>query len=246
MGGRIHIGTSGWSYKHWKDLFYPLGLPSTKWLGYYAGYFETTEINTSFYHLPAPDTVKKWMVQVPPHFMFCPKMSRFLTHMKKLREPEEPLERFFSIFAPMKKVMGPVLIQLPPFLKFNWEVAAHFYAVLRKHYRSYSFVMEARHNTWLEDESLALMRKYEIGWVMAQSGVEFPYAEHVTARNIYVRFHGPGALYASSYTDEQLHSFALKFKHWEKKGHEIWAFFNNDIHGYATGDARRLMEWVKR
>jgi uncharacterized protein YecE (DUF72 family) len=246
MGKRIHIGTSGWSYKHWRGQFYPHGLASTKWLAYYAGFFETTEINTSFYHLPAADTVKKWMQQVPPYFIFCPKISRFLTHMKKLRDPEEPLERFFSIFAPMKKMMGPVLIQLPPFLKFNFEVAAHFYAVLRKRYRTYSFVMEARHDTWLGKDSLELMTKYEIGWVIAQSGVEFPYAEQVTAKNIYVRFHGPGALYASSYSDEQLHSFALKFDNWERQGHAIWAFFNNDIHGYATGDARRLMEWVKR
>src|SRR5437763_2225412 len=105
----IHIGTSGWSYKHWKDIYYPPKLPSAKWLSFYAQHFKTTEINRSFYRLPTTDTISTWMKQVPGDFLFCPKMSRFLTHMKKLNDPEEPLERFFTLFEPMRKMMGPVL-----------------------------------------------------------------------------------------------------------------------------------------
>src|SRR5438270_3237131 len=98
MASKIHIGTSGWSYKHWKGIFYPPKLKATSWLPYYTDYFKTTEINTSFYHLPKDTTIEKWMGDVPAGFRFSVKMSRYLTHMKKLREPEESLERFFEIF----------------------------------------------------------------------------------------------------------------------------------------------------
>lgn len=181
---------------------------------------------------------------VPPGFKFCPKMSRYLTHMKKLRDPEESLERFFTVFGPMKKMMGPVLIQLPPSLKFNYDVAEHLFRLLKKKYKAYEFVLEVRHNTWMEEDSFTLMAKFDIGFVISQSGDEFPYSEMVTARNIYVRFHGPRELYASSYTDEQLNYFASRFRQWVKESHEVWAYFNNDIHAYAIGDAKRLMEMV--
>src|SRR5687768_8695063 len=107
MVKKIHIGTSGWSYKHWKEDFYPKGLKQTDWLSFYARSFSITEINTSFYRLPAAETVINWTKKVPKKFLFCPKMSRYLTHMKKLHDPEEPLERFFEIFQPMKKTNGP-------------------------------------------------------------------------------------------------------------------------------------------
>jgi uncharacterized protein YecE (DUF72 family) len=244
MSEGIHIGTSGWSYKHWKDVYYPARLASTKWLPFHAQSFDTTEINASFYNLPKLETVVKWTEMVPPHFRFCPKMSRYLTHMKKLRDPEESLERFFTVFEPMRKKMGPVLIQLPPSLKFHYDVAEAFYSVLKKNYRAYEFVIEVRHPTWLEQDSFTLMTRYKIGFVISQSGNEFPYSEMITAKNIYVRFHGPKELYASSYTDKQLLYFAGKFREWRKEGHEIWAYFNNDIHVYAIGDARRLMKLV--
>ena len=179
---------------------------------------------------------------VPKDFLFCPKMSRYLTHMKKLRDPEEPLERFFSVFHHMKKKLGPVLLQLPPFLKFNYDIAEHLYKLLKKQYREYEFVMEVRHDTWLQGESLTLMTKYDIGLVISQSGEVFPYSEMVTAKNIYVRFHGPAELYASSYSDKSLKSFAAKFKKWVKEGHEIWVYFNNDIHAHAVRDAQRLVQ----
>jgi uncharacterized protein YecE (DUF72 family) len=242
----IHVGTSGWSYKHWKGDFYPQKLAAARWLDYYTKYFHTTEINGSFYRLPSEDTVIKWTEQVPPGFIFCPKMSRYLTHMKKLKEPEEPLERFFSVFTPMKEKMGPVLIQLPAMLRFHYDVAEHFYRLLRMQYRDYSFVMEIRHDTWLQEDSLTLMTKYDIGLVISQSGNYFPYTEMITARHVYVRFHGPAELYASAYTDGQLQYFADKFKKWVKEGHEVWAYFNNDIHGHAVHDAQRLLAIIEK
>src|SRR5215213_5518071 len=121
MKRNIHIGTSGWSYKHWKEIFYPHKLKAAEWIVFYSNYFKITEINASFYRLPLKETIINWTKKVPKDFLFCPKMSRYLTHMKKLTEPEEPLERFFGIFEPMRKVMGPVLVQLPPFLKFDYD-----------------------------------------------------------------------------------------------------------------------------
>jgi uncharacterized protein YecE (DUF72 family) len=246
MKSNIHIGTSGWSYKHWKGIFYPHKLKATEWIRFYSEHFQCTEINGSFYKLPTEETVIEWTKKVPGNFLFCPKMSRFLTHMKKLNEPEEPLQRFFGIFEPMKKMMGPVLLQLPGILKFNYDKAEHLYSLMKKRYKKNEFVMEVRHDSWLQEKSLTLMTKYDIGLVISQSGDRFPYSEMITAKNIYLRFHGPDDLYASSYSDEMLKDFAKKFKRWEKQGHVIWAFFNNDIHGYAIEDAKRLLEMLKK
>jgi uncharacterized protein YecE (DUF72 family) len=246
MEGAIHIGTSGWSYKHWKGIFYPPKMKPEEWLVFYSAHFKITEINASFYRLPLRETVVGWKGKVPRGFVFCPKMSRYLTHMKKLKEPEETLKRFFDAFEPMKKIMGPVLVQLPPQLKFNYDRATYLYQLLKRKYRKYDFVMEVRHPGWLEEESLALMSKFDIGLVISQSGERLPYSEMITAKNIYIRFHGPEALYASSYSDAMLKSFARKFKKWRKEGHAVWAFFNNDIFGYAVKDALRLQRLIEK
>src|SRR5215203_1534322 len=187
MVNDIHIGTSGWSYKHWKEDFYPKQLNQAEWLSFYAETFDVTEINTSFYRLPTQETIVNWMKTVPKKFRFCPKMSRFLTHMKKLNDPEEPLQRFFDVFRPMKKQMGPVLMQLPRMVKFKHNVAENLFKLLNRYYRSYQFVLEVRHPTWLEKEALHFLTKYRIGLVISQSGNQFPYAEMITGKNIYVR-----------------------------------------------------------
>ena len=246
MRERVHIGTSGWSYKQWRGLYYPQKLATAKWLAFYAEDFEVTEINSSFYRLPTEDTVMNWTTQVPKDFLFCAKMSRFLTHMKKLNDPEDALDRFFEVFTHMKNMMGPVLVQLPPMLAFNYDKAEYFYSLLKKKFREYSFVMEVRHETWMKEQSLTLMSKYDIGLVISQSGSRFPYSEIITAKNIYVRFHGPEELYASRYTDKMLENFADKFYRWLREGHEIWAFFNNDVHCYAPEDAKRLMMLMEK
>jgi uncharacterized protein YecE (DUF72 family) len=155
---------------------------------------------------------------VPEGFLFCPKLSRYITHMKKLKEPEEPLERFFDVFAPMQPHMGPVLVQLPPSLKWDYDRAEHLYGVLKKLYKQYEFVLEVRHATWLEEDSLTLMAQYEVGLVISQSAGVFPYSEMVTAKNVYLRFHGPAALYASPYSDADLQYFAGKIRNWIAEG----------------------------
>lgn len=244
-GSKTHIGTSGWSYKDWKGLFYPEKLKSTDWLAYYAQRFPITEINSSFYHLPRKQTVENWVQNTPPGFLFCPKMSRHLTHLKRLKEPEEPLERFFSVFEPMQPKMGPVLLQLPPSLGFDPQDAAHLFTLLKKDYAAYHFALEVRHKSWLEEESLALLARYSIALVLSESGNRFPYAEKVTARSIYIRFHGPNGRYNTSYDGETLRRFARLFLKWQQEGHELWIFFNNDYYGHAIQNARQLEEWLR-
>jgi uncharacterized protein YecE (DUF72 family) len=139
--------------------------------------------------------------KVPDDFTFCPKMSRFLTHIKRLKDPEEQ--------------------------------------ELRKQ-KGYSFAMEGRHETWLSKESLDLMTKYDIAFVISQSGAGFPYGEHVTSKNIYLRFHGPGKLYASLYDNDVMYEFAGKIKKWKGQGHTIWVYFNNDYFGYGIENGKTL------
>lgn len=181
------------------------------------------------------------MDKVPETFLFCPKISRYLTHINRLIDPEEPLEKFFELFEPMKKRLGPVLVQLPPRLPFQLRRVEHFYTLLKQKYSDYSFAVEVRDERWLQEESIGLMRKYQIAFVISQSGGVFPYAEQVTARDVYLRFHGPGQLYASLYQDVTLQSFAVKMLDWKAAGHRVWAFFNNDVHGYAWWDAQKLI-----
>ncbi len=232
--GKIHIGTSGWSYKNWPDFFYPKDMKSADWLTFYATVFDATEINSSFYHLPREKTVLNWVSKVPKDFKLCPKISQYLTHIKKLQEPEEPLQRFFGVFDLIKERVGPVLVQLPPSLKFDKAVATRFFELLKNIYSEYDFVLEVRHASWLEQEAIDILSAYNIGFVISQSWVNFPYAELITAKTIYVRFHGPGKLYASAYTDEMLAEYADKFKAWLKKGHNVWAFFNNTMYQHGV------------
>ena len=238
----IHIGTSGWSYKHWKDIYYPNGLKSRDYLSYYAKEFHTAEINTSFYRLPKENTIEKWLQEVPESFTFCPKMSRYLSHMKKLHDATEPVERFCGIFDKMKERIGLVLIQLPDIVRFNNGLTEEFYQILKTK-PDYRFAMEVRHDSWFSDESIYLLNKYGVALVFAQSK-EFPYFEAVTAKDIYVRFHGPDNLYGSSYSDSFLADYAEKIRKWESEGHHIWIYFNNDIHGFAFQNARTLIEML--
>ncbi|GGM88597.1 hypothetical protein GCM10010967_21590 [Dyadobacter beijingensis] len=238
----IHIGTSGWSYKHWKGIFYPADVKPAEYLTFYARHFPVSEINNSFYKLPTSETVAKWVGSVPDGFLFCPKMSRYLSHLKKLHDPQEPLERFFGVFGEFKKHLGPVLVQLPATSRFNADVAVPFYEEANL-YRGVRFALEVRHPSWFSEESVGLMRKH--GFTLVFTHAEnFPYHEEVTTQDIYLRFHGPTSLYSSPYPDDILDDYAEKFTAWADAGHHIWAFFNNDAGGHALANARRLQELV--
>ncbi|WP_353720437.1 DUF72 domain-containing protein [Dyadobacter sp. 676] len=242
MERNIHIGTSGWSYKHWKEIFYPKDVKPAEYLAFYARHFPVSEINNSFYRLPAKETVGKWVASVPADFMFCPKMSRYLSHLKKLHDPREPLERFFDVFGDFKKHLGPILVQLPANSRFGADVAGAFYEET-DHYKDFRFALEVRHPSWFSEESIRLMKKHRVSLVFSQAD-KFPYLEEITAKDIYLRFHGPTSLYSSPYSDEVMEEYAGKFAAWAEEGHRVWAFFNNDVGGHALDNARKLQQLV--
>lgn len=241
----LHIGTSGWSYKEWKGAYYPEKLRPVQYLHHYGLEFRCVEVNTSFYHLPKAKTIENWSIAVPEDFRFCPKMSRYISHYQKLQNPEESLRLFFDLFDPMKDKLGPILIQLPAHVPFNPEVAENFFAVLQKIYGEYEFALEVRHESWLSPQSVQLMQHYNIALVIAQSSMPFPYHEVVTAQHIYMRFHGPEKLYASSYSDALMFEYAQKCVQWLKSGHSIWIFFNNTFFGDAIENARLLEKYIE-
>jgi uncharacterized protein YecE (DUF72 family) len=238
--GNIHIGTSGWSYKDWKASFYPPKLPPAGYLHYYSQHFEVVEINNSFYHLPSISSIETWKKSVEPSFLFCPKVSRFITHIKRLTEPETTLPPFFERMLLLEPQLGPFLIQLPPSLAFDMEVAGKFFEELRARYGSYAFALEARHASWMTEEAIDLLRRMEIAWVIADSGKRFIRGAYITSPHIYIRFHGPDGSYATSYTEAAMKAYAEKISEWVKQGHTVWAFFNNTDHEYALENARTL------
>lgn len=242
--GKIYIGTSGWSNGYWKGRLYPQDSKSKEFLQFYAQAFNASEINTTFYHLPKSTTVEGWINSVPKDFKFCVKMSRFITHIKRLKEPEQPLQRFFDAIAALKKLMGPVLIQLPPSLKFDADIAKHFFDTLKKNHPRYRFAIEARHLSWYEPEAIKFLKKYKMAVVIAESGGRYPTVENVTTDVVYIRFHGPEKLFDSSHSDEMLKAYADKIEKWQESGHTIWVFFNNTMHEHALDNAATLKEYL--
>jgi len=175
MQQKYFIGTSGGSYKSWKGDFYPVGLKEREFLSWMSGHTNATEINTSFYHLPRKETIINWTNTVGKDFRFCPKLSRYISHYKKLQNSDDGLATFFEVFNCMKQKMGPVLIQLPYFVKFEIEKIEPFYVLLNHKYKEYEFALEGRDISWYSEQSLDLMRKYNIIHVISQSGGEFPF-----------------------------------------------------------------------
>jgi uncharacterized protein YecE (DUF72 family) len=242
---RLHIGTSGWSYKHWAGLFYPEGVKPAKYLEYYVTEFDCVELNASFYRTPGIKTVEGWTRRTPASFRFCVKMNRVVTHLKKLVDAAEPLERFLAVFDPLRDRLGPFLVQLPPNLRFDSNLSKAFLQLLASHRNTGEFALEARHDSWFTPESISLLRHYGIVHVIADSGGRFAEAEALTSSTVYLRFHGRGGLYSSHYSIEELTDYARKITGWLSEGGEIWAFFNNDIDGHAVHNAHELHALVK-
>jgi uncharacterized protein YecE (DUF72 family) len=240
----LYIGTSGWSYDHWKGVFYPDNINQAQYLEYYLERFGCVELNSSFYHIPRKTTVEGWLRRTPESFRFCAKLSRFITHRKRLADCGEALERFFDVFEGMKPRLGPVLIQLPPGLSCDQSLISGFLDLLSTKYNHYRFAIEIRHGSWITDRFFELLRQHGIAFVIADSGGRFPYHEAVTSGSVYLRFHGPGKLYASEYGEPDLLRYAEKIMNWLTTGHEVWVFFNNDFNGFAVKNALRLNEII--
>lgn len=235
------IGTCGWNYDHWKEVFYPKGLPTSKWLKFYATTFDTVEINCSFYRLPERATFQKWREESPEGFTFAVKASRFLTHRKKLKDPEEPLERVISHARGLGEKLGPILYQLPPRWKVNIERLRAFLALLPQDVRH---VMEFRDRSWWIDDVYDLLREHGVAYCI-MSAPDLPRIMQVTAPFVYLRMHNGGVETEGNYEELQLEWWADHVKSLLRDV-DVYAYFNNDYRGYAVQNARRLIELVGR
>jgi len=237
---KCFIGTSGWNYGHWTGKFYPEDLPKTKWFAYYHERFDTVELNTSFYHLPKKTTFEKWYNESPDNFIFSIKASRYITHVKKLNEPEEPVKRFFSSAEGIKDKAGVILFQLPPGMKYDNTKLVSILETLPKNYK---YTFEFRNNTWWNDQAYDILRKYNIAFCLFElAGQVTP--RIITADYIYIRLHGPDGKYSGSYPDNTLADWASEFKKWISEGKEVYCYFDNDDSAFAVYNALTLKKMV--
>ena len=238
---RLRAGCSGWQYKHWRGDFYPADVPVGRWFEHYAARFDTVEINNTFYRLPEASTFARWSERAPRGFLFAIKASRFLTHMKKLKDPEEPLARLFERMRPLGRHLGPVLYQLPPGWKLDRERLEHFLQALPRGGRH---VFEFREPSWYADDVSALLERYGVARCLHDMRGSATGMERV-GPFVYVRFHGAGGTYTGAYPRERLDRWASWLDEQRRSGCEIYAYFNNDVGGHAPRDAavlRRLLE----
>lgn len=236
MQASIRIGTSGWHYKHWCGPFYPERLPASRMLAWYCDRFDTVEVNNTFYRLPGQTALEEWRDSTPKGFCFAVKGSRFITHMKKLKDPEKALEKFFGAIELLRDKLGPILFQLPPGWRLDRERFAHFLSSLPRHHR---YAFEFRNPEWDTPPILELLRGHNAGFCIFHLAGEQSRME-VTADFAYVRLHGPGGKYQGSYTDAQLRSWAERIQYWSKHLKAVYVYFDNDQAAYAAQNALQL------
>jgi uncharacterized protein YecE (DUF72 family) len=237
--GTVHVGTSGWTYDHWLGRFYPARplrvAARESRLRQYARTFRSVEINASFYRMPTPRAMQTWLEETPDDFVFTAKTSRFITHRKRLREPEIHIPIFFGRIAALAPKLGAVLVQLPPGFDADLPRLSAFCDLLPP--GRYAF--EFRHDGWWTDEVMAFLSARSLAFCLFDlAGRETPHV--VTADFAYVRLHGPGAAYQGSYDDATLERWAERIDEWRRQGRDAFVYFDNDEKAYAAEDARRL------
>jgi uncharacterized protein YecE (DUF72 family) len=235
---RIVIGTSGWYYDHWIGPFYPEGMRPEAFLPYYAERFAAAEINNTFYQLPHRETLESWRDATPREFAFACKASRYITHMKKLKDPRDSIRRFMAVTEALGDKLGPILFQLPP----RWHVdvgrLADFLDALPAG-RRYAF--ELRDESWFCDAVYEALKRHGAAFcVYDLDGRRSPVRS--TADFVYVRLHGPRERYRGRYDGRTLFGWARRFRHWRDEGLDVYCFFDNDENGYAPRDALRLKQ----
>jgi len=253
------VGTSGWVYYHWQGVFYPEDLPQKEWLKFYAQHFKTVEINATFYHSMKPETFLNWRKMVGENFVFSVKASRFITHIKRLKDCKDEVERFFEGANQLKSTFqvsprqrrGPstwkvnnkniILWQLPPRFQVDIDRLSEFLKLMPKNWR---VAFEFRNPTWLNVKIYELLKKFNAA-IVFHDFPGWPTTEEITADFVYLRFHGSKQLYASNYSNKELEKWAEKMRQWGKEGIDVYAYFNNDAMGYAIKNAKTLEEKVK-
>lgn len=233
---RYYIGTSGWHYKHWQGLFYPEGLSKSKWLEFYANHFDTVEINNSFYRLPSEAVFAAWHDASPSNFTFAVKVSRFITHIKRLKDSGELVAKFIARAAILGEKLGPLLYQLPTNMHRDPDRLESFLAILPRGMRH---VFEFRHESWFDERIYEILQRYNIAFCVFDMP-SFTCPLVATADFAYIRFHGSVGLYWSCYTDEELASWAGKLVNLAQKLKAIYIYFNNDAEAFAVKNAVTL------
>jgi uncharacterized protein YecE (DUF72 family) len=236
MTKRIRIGTSGWNYEHWRGTFYPAKLPSKAWFQHYCGVFDTVEINNTFYRQPDNATFDAWARQAPDGFVYAVKANRYLTHLKRLKEPAEPLQRFLDGARRLDEHLGPILYQLPPRWKKDLARFGEFADALPS---ELTHVIEFRDLDWLAEDTYELLAEHGIGLCIHDLLPRHP--RQITGPVAYLRFHGTTAKYGGRYGVEGLRGWAEWITQAAERC-EVFAYFNNDANAYAVSDASCLKE----
>ena len=241
MSLHYYVGTSGWHYDHWRDRFYPEKLVKAKWLEFYASHFTTVEVNNSFYRLPSEAAFATWRDSSPANFTFAVKVSRFITHIKRLKDTAEALENFVSRARILREKLGPLLYQLPPNMHRNDEVLESFLSTLPQ---GMKHVFEFRHESWVNEGVFEILRRYNVGLcVFDMPSFSCPLV--ATADFAYVRFHGSTGLYWSCYSDEELADWAKGLANLAANLKAVYIYFNNDAEAFAVRNAITLRAFLE-
>jgi uncharacterized protein YecE (DUF72 family) len=249
----VRIGCSGWNYASWRGRFYPATLPPRDWLPYYASHFDTVEVNNTFYRLPEAATFAAWRTATPGRFLMAVKASRYLTHLKRLRDPEEPIARLFDRAAALGPRLGPVLYQLPGAFARDLDRLARFLAALPRDWpvagqrgpvrRRLTHVMEFRHPSWYVADTFDLLARARVSLCLHdKAGAAI--AEPVIGPAVYVRFHGTTGQYHGSYDDGTLRRWAGRLREFAEEKRPTYVYFNNDPQAVAVGNALTLRRFV--
>ena len=233
--GSPHVGCSGWQYKDWRGVVYPAEVPQRRWFQHYATLFDTVELNTTFYRLPAPETVEGWAAQTPPGFTYAVKLGQFGSHRMKLRDAARWLPNHLDRVERLGPALGPTLVQLPPRWRRDTGRLDEFLSAAPKRLR---WAVEFREESWLCDEVFDVLRRHGAALCIHDLLANHPWER--TTDWTYVRFHGPQALtrkYWGRYGGSRLWRPAARLRAWLEEGADVYAYFNNDYHGHAVTDA---------
>jgi uncharacterized protein YecE (DUF72 family) len=237
----IHIGTSGWNYKHWKGVFYPEDSTQKEWFPFYLQHFDTVEINNTFYQLPSEKTLKNWKEKVPDDFIFSVKGSRYITHRKYLKDPKESSQKFFDRVQLISETLGVILFQLSPRWNLNFERLKNFIQILPAKFR---YTFEFRNPTWFDEKVYNLLEENNIAFCIYDINGEMS-PKKVTADIVYIRLHGPSEqAYHGRYDKQTLAGWVGAFRQWIDQGKEIYCYFDNDFQGLAPQNALELKEMI--
>jgi uncharacterized protein YecE (DUF72 family) len=240
----LRIGCSGWNYEHWRrGVFYPPRLPASSWLRFYSQHFDTVEVNATFYRLPRPSAVANWVALTPPNFVFAIKMSRYVTHVKRLTGVKESLERLYGTIAPLVGTpkLGPVLWQFPETFHRNDERLLDALDELPEGRHAFEF----RHASWFAPEVLAFLRARNAALVIG----DHPDRPFQTLEPIadwtFMRFHYGRRGHGGNYSERELDEWAARIDGWQRRGIDVYAYFNNDWEGFAPRNASRLRDLLE-